>query len=499
MTRFLTGLSALVLALSAAGAAEIPDRPEKLAFPPLTYEPPDPAEFRVPLKAGPVAYVVPDRTLPLVNIQILVRCGSYLEPGDKTGLAGFTGALLVRGGTASQEAEALEERLAFLAAGLGASIGDDSGTVSLNLLSKDLPEGLAILREVLTAPRFQADKLELQRDQVLQSLRQRNDDSSTIEAREALWLSYGTNFWAARQPTADGVRSITREDLQAFHRRWFHPANFTVAASGDFDRDDLVARLETLFADWPFTGAQPPPVPVETSPAPPGVYLVDKDVNQGRLRLLLPGVRRDHPDFPAIQIMNDILGGGGFTARLMNRVRSDEGLAYGAYSAFHGGVHFARPFQAGLQTKSRTVAQALDIVTEEIRRIRSEPVSEEEIETAKRGFIDTFPGNFNTRAKVAALFASDEFTGRYATDPRHWKEWRDRHARVTLEEVLRVAREHLHPDRAVVLVVGQKAEILKGHPDHPASLESLSGGRLTELPLRDPLTLEPLTPAPRSE
>ena len=113
MTRFLTGLSALVL-------AEIPDRPEKLAFPPLTYEPPDPAEFRVPLKAGPVAYVVPDRTLPLVNIQILVRCGSYLEPGDKTGLAGFTGALLVRGGTASQEAEALEERLAFLAAGLGA-------------------------------------------------------------------------------------------------------------------------------------------------------------------------------------------------------------------------------------------------------------------------------------------------------------------------------------------------------------------------------------------
>ena len=127
----------------------IPDRPEKLTYPPLVYEPPAPGQFRVPLKSGPVAYVVPDRELPLVNIVVYVRTGDYLEPAGKEGLADLTGYLLARGGTKSKTAEDLEERLAFLAAQLNSGIGDTQGSVSLNLLSKDLDEGLAILREVL--------------------------------------------------------------------------------------------------------------------------------------------------------------------------------------------------------------------------------------------------------------------------------------------------------------------------------------------------------------
>jgi predicted Zn-dependent peptidase len=484
--------TAILLAAWPIFAADIPDRPEKLTFPPLTFEPPNPADYRVQLKAGPVAYVVADKTLPLVNVSLLVRTGNYLDPQGREGLAEFTGYLLARGGTASKQAEELEERLAFLAAGLSSSVGDDSGSVNLNLLSKDLPEGLAILREVLTAPRFQSDKLDLYRQQSVQGMKQRNDDSSAIDARERELLAYGTNFWACRFTTQKSVAAITQDDLREFHRKWFVPGNFVVAVNGDFDRAAMVAKLEELFANWPFKGETPPPIPTNTAMAKPGVYMVNKDVNQGRVVIMLPGVKRDDPDFPALQVMNDILGGGGFTSRIMNRVRSDEGLAYGAGSSFPGGIEYARPFQAGFASKSRTVAYAASIVVEELKRISEKPVSDEELNTAKRSFIDTFPENFNTKGKVAAILAREEFTGRFAREPNFWKTWRGKIEAVDQATVQRVARERLHPDQVVVLVVGQKDEILKGHPDHNTPLEKLVNGPLVELPLRDPLTMAPL-------
>src|SRR5690606_10643919 len=164
-------LCALCLAAAVVRGQPIPDRPEKLEFPPLTFEPPDPSEYRVELKSGPVAYVIEDRELPLVNVLVLVRTGTYLEPPAKAGLAALTGQLLVRGGAGDMTAEELDERLDFLAAQMSSSIGPTEGSVRLNLLSKDIDEGLSILRDVLTAPRFQEDRLRLLKDQALQSMR----------------------------------------------------------------------------------------------------------------------------------------------------------------------------------------------------------------------------------------------------------------------------------------------------------------------------------------
>src|SRR5262249_53426355 len=158
---------------------------------PLAYEPPAPEQFRVALRTGPIAYVVPDRELPLVNVVVYVHTGQYLDPVGKEGLASLSGYLLARGGIKSKSAEELEERLAFLAPQLNSGVSDTRGSVSLNLLSKDLDEGLAILREVLSAPRFEDDKMALRKQQVLQAMKERNDDSASIEDREHDFLSFG--------------------------------------------------------------------------------------------------------------------------------------------------------------------------------------------------------------------------------------------------------------------------------------------------------------------
>src|SRR5215831_5371931 len=226
---------------------------------------------------------------------------------------------------------------------------------------------------------------------MLQAMAERNDDSSGIEGREAGFLAYGENFWDNRYSTAASVQSITRAELEAFHQKWFHPANFIVAVSGDFERAAMIEKLEKLFTDWPFKGETPPPIPTNTTFAAPGVYIVDKDVNQGRVAMMVPGIRRDNPDYFPVMVMNDILGGGGFVSRIVNRVRSDEGLAYDAHSSFPGGVYYPLTFTAGFQSKSRTVPYAASIVRQEMESMASAPVTDEELTTSKRGFIDRFP------------------------------------------------------------------------------------------------------------
>jgi predicted Zn-dependent peptidase len=476
-------------------SASIVAHPRELTFPPFTFLPPKAEPYRVPLQSGPVAYVASDRELPLVTIGISIRTGDWVEPEGKEGLTDLCGGLLTSAGTESRTAQELEERLAFLAANLGSNIKGAQGSVSLNLLSKDLDEGLAILREVLTKPRFQQDRLDLKKQQTLQAMKQRNDDSSSIEGFESTYLAYGEKFWDNRQQTAASVESITREDLLAFHQRWFFPSNFVVSASGDFDRAAMVQKLEKLFGDWPWTGEAPPPIPQDLVMAEPGVYLVNKEVNQGRVTMQLPGVMRDNPDYFALIIMNDILGGGGFTSRLVNRVRSDEGLAYSVGSTFPGGVYFPYAFRAALQTKSGTVAYAISLIQEEMKRIAVEPVKPEELENAKRGFIDRLPRNFASKAQIVGVFAGEEFTGRYQTEPDYWQTFSAKINAVTTEDVQRVAKKYLTPERLVTLVVGNKEEILKGHPNHAVKLTDL--GKLTELPLRDPLTMKPLPAEPK--
>ena len=481
-------LGALVVCATAS-AQPIPAHPNELAFDPLEFEPPSAEQHRHTLSNGVVVFVVEDHTLPLASLSVTVRTGGYLDPEDKTGLAGLTGAQMRAGGTASLFAADFDEEAAFLAAQIGSSIGDTSGQASFNSLTKDLDATLDLFFEMLRHPRFEPSRLDLAKQRLVQGMERRNDSTQSIERREWARLIRGDDHFSTRRATRASIESITREDLVAFHERYYHPGGFIVAVSGDITPEGILPKLEARFADWPARNDAVPPVPEPTHVPNPGIYLVDKaDVNQGRVAVGHLGARRDNPDRYTLIVMNDILGGGGFTSRLLTRIRSDEGLAYSAFSNFGLGTYYDGVFRAGFQSRSETVARAAAIVVEEIERIRTGPVSEDELRTSKASFIETFTRNFSSARSTANLFARDEYTGR---DPAYLAMYRDNISAVSGDDVLRVAREYLRPDRLVLLVVGDTSTIEQGDPEHPEySLDSLSNGPVTRIPLPDPFTLE---------
>lgn len=471
-----------------AAAQAIPDHPDKLRFEPIAFTPPSPQDHRVVLRNGMVVFIAEDKTLPLVSLSLSIRVGSYLEPAGKEGLAGFTGSQLRRGGTRRLAPEQLDERLDFLAAQVSTGIGDTAGSAGLNCLSDNLDEALALFAEMLREPRFQEDRLALAKEQALQEMKKRNDDSAVIERREWSVLMYGEDHLANRFTTEASVKAISRDDLLAFHGRYFHPAGMVAAVSGSFDRAEMLRKLEAAFASWPTPRPSVPPVPSAIATAEPGLYRIQKDVNQGRVTIGLPSVKRDSPDIFALEVMNEILGGGGFVSRITKTVRSNEGLAYSAGSGIGFGVHYPGVFRAAFQSKSRSVAYATQLVLAEIRKMREAAVSEEELVTIKNSLVETFPSQFASKAQTMGVFAGDEFTGR---DPRFWASYRDRVRAVTAAEVQRVAQAYLVPERMVILVVGDQREIDIGDEPHPVKLDTLApGGRVTTLPLRDPLTMK---------
>ena len=481
-------LAAVAAPAAPARAQAIPDSPDKLTFPPIVFQPPRAQDHRVVLKNGMVVFIAEDKALPLVNVAITVRAGSWLDPEGKEGLAAFTGSQMRRGGTESLTAEQLDERLDFLAAQVGTGIGATAGSASLNCLADNLDDALRLFVDVLRRPRFQEDRLALAKEQALQEMQKRNDDPEDIEGREWGVLLYGPSHFTNRFTTEASVRSITRDDMIAFHRRQFYPANMIAAVSGSFDRATMLRRLEEAFSGWPSPKTTTPPIPDTIAPAAPGLYRIQKDVPQGRVSIGLPTIRRDHPDVYALEVMNEILGGSGFTSRITKTVRSNEGLAYSAGSGFAPGVWFPGRFRAGFQSKSRTVPWATELVFGEIRRIRDEGVTPEELVTIKNSLVQTFPSSFGSKAQAMGIFASDEYTHR---DPSYWAKYRDRIQAVTAADVQRVARTHLVPEKMVVLVVGDQKQIDLGDPKHPVPLASLApGGKVETLPLRDPMTMK---------
>lgn len=476
--------------VSGARADDIPARPEQITFAPLKFEPPKAADYRGTLSNGVVVYMAPSGEFPLINLSMAFRGGSFLDPAGKTGLASATGAMMRRGGAGDKSAADTDEQFDFLAADAGSACGDVTSGASLNCLKSNFDEAFGLFMDMVRRPRFQQDRLDVFKGEAVEAMKQRNDDAGPILSREWDALLYGADHFEARQSTKKSIDSITVDDLKAMHARIFHPGpgNLYIAVTGDFDPAAMKAKLEKAFEGWQ-PGETVPEVPAPAATFKPGVYHVEKDIPQGKVNIGMRAIKRDDPDAVAVQVMNNILGGGGFTSRITNRVRSDEGLAYSAGSSVMPKVYYPGEFDAFFQSKNATCALAVKLVMEEIERIRTEPVKPEELEIAKNAFIETFPRKFESKPAMLAVFIDDEMTGR----PKDfWQTFRDKVKAVGAADVQRVAQKYLQPKDMAIMVVGKWDEIAAGDEGHRASMAEFFGGQVTHLPLRDPLTLEPV-------
>ena len=471
-------------------AREIPAHPSQLKFSALHYEPPKADDARHELPGGAVAYVVEDHQLPLISISLTIRTGGYLTDADQTGLASSTGSQMRAGGTKIMSARDFDEEAAFLASNIGSNVGPTSASASVDCLKSNLEPTLKLFFDMLKNPGFDEERLNVAKARRLQAMERRNDRTAGVERREFARLLRGDSHFSTRQATKATVESVTRERMMQFHQRYYAPVSMIFAVSGDVETKEILTRLgEEMTSGWPASKPDVSKVPAPEHKPTAGVYMVDKpEVNQSRIAIGHIGIQRDNPDHIAVAIMNQILGGGGFTSRIMSRVRSDEGLAYSAGTSFRAGTYYPGTFRAGFQSMNPRCAQATAIVLEELDRIRQEKVSEEELTIAKNYSIEVFPRFFATAAAVAGTFAADEYTDR---EKGYWEKYRGRIAAVTRDDVLRVAQKYIHPDKLVILGVGKVEEVLAGNPDKPEfQFKKLAnGGEIQRIPLPDPLTM----------
>ena len=425
-----------------------------MIFPPILWRPPavgDEVERRT-LSNGIVVYLYPNPTLPLLDLVGLIRGGRLYEPREKAGLARVAASQIRAGGTVSIAPDALNDELESLAASLELSAGDEALEVRLNVLSKHTERGVKLLADVLTRPAFSAGQLEVARGRLLEELRRRRDNPTELLYKEFAALHYTNRHPLGLEPSEMSLRSISREDLIAFHRRYVRPDNLMLAAAGDFDKESLVALLEQSLGSWSATDRSSlPPIPsVETSPRP-GVYLIERSIPQSSIAIGHFGVDRTNPDRQAIELMNLLLGGGGFTSRITKRVRSAEGLAYSAGSRF--GTDGRQPglFQVVASTRTDATARAVAAILEEIKRLRETPVPATELEAAKQALANSFLFWFTDPTQTVRRLMLLEFEG---LPPDYYQTLLQRYRVVTSERLQEVARQYLKPDELAIVVVG---------------------------------------------
>ena len=439
-------------------AEEKPVDPRSLKFPSLEFQ--APKADRAVLPNGMVVYTLEDHFLPMINVTSAINVGEIYVPAEKAGLAALTGYVMRTGGTKKMSPDEIDKALEYDAASVEVDIGRERGTASMFCLKKDLDSTLPIFADILISPTFVQEKIDKRKKELMESFRRENDEPEEIVGREFRKLLYKEHPYARRVTGyPDSVQKIIREDLIAFHARFFHPNNVVLGVSGDFEKGQMLQKLTDAFGKWEKHEIAFPPVPELPEDFRRSLNYIQKDINQSNVRLGHFGLKRLNPDFYAVTVMNFILGED-FTSRLVERVRTEAGLAYSVGSFFELPRHKGM-FLCYFETASPKTALAVEKIVAELQRIRSEKVPAEEFKRAKDAIANRFVFNFSTSRSIVDRLVSIEYEGL----PRDYLDtYLDNIAAVTPDDVLRVAKKYIQPDKITLLVVGNE-EALKSFPE----------------------------------
>ena len=424
-----------------------------MQFAPVVFTPPEPE--RVVLDNGLVVYLLEDHELPLVTITATIRTGGWLDPADKVGLAGIAGAVMRTGGTKHLSAAALDEELEQMAAMISTGIGTESGSAMLDVLAKDLPRGVRLFADALMTPAFDPARVELAKLQTIEGIRRRQDQPQSIAGREFSKLLYGPDHPYARESTVASVSKITRDDLIAFHAKTIHPNGIILGVTGDFDKTAMLALLKETFGSW--TQGTVPQIAFPSANEDGAradqkvVRFVGKGTSQTHLRVGHLSIKEDDPDYPALVVLNDILGGSSFRSRLFNDIRTKRGLAYSVGSSLRVGVYERGVWAMRAETKVESTQEAIGRLAANMERLREEPVTDEELAEAKDAFVNSFVFSYASASAIIGRLIGLEYDGL----PKDFlQQLRDRVVKVTKNDLLAAAKRHLHPERLRILAVG---------------------------------------------
>ncbi|MFQ5768574.1 MAG: M16 family metallopeptidase, partial [Acidobacteriota bacterium] len=316
-----------------------------------------------------------------------------LEPADKTGLASLTGSVLRTGGTTNMSGDALDDFLEGRAASIETGIGTEFGSAGMSCLKDDFPQVLKVFADVLHHPIFEPDKIEVARNQMVSGISRQNDNPQQILFREFGKIIYGKDSPYAATPTYASLGSITRDDLMAWHKKFFHPNRIIIGLAGDFDTAQVLTQIKQVFGDWK-KGPAPSKVDIAYNKIThPGVFYIEKnDMTQSNIAMGHLGILRNNPDYYAVEVMNEVFSGG-FASRLFSNVRSKKGLAYAVRGGVDSDWDHPGTFQMWMTTKTETTAAGIDALLEEARNITAQPPTEEEVRKAKDAILNSFVFN----------------------------------------------------------------------------------------------------------
>ncbi len=413
---------------------------------------------RVKLDNGMVVLISPQRNLPMVTAAIAFDAGSRRDPAGKAGLADLTASSMMQG-TRAMSADEFNRKVDFLGSSVDVGAGTDYATASVTSLKRYWRDSLHLLAGVLTDPGLRDADISRKQAEHIAALKAAEEEPGYVAQVTFLKQLFGADGPYGHLPSGfvDDVQKLTPQDVRNFYHEFYRPETAVAAVVGDVDPDEVVKALTADMA--PLKGAAPVQKPPLIPPIAPGAHVtaIDRDVAQANIVLGFDGISRSNPDFYRLQVMNYILGGGGFASRLMREVRSKAGLVYSIGSSYEAAL-FPGSFQVVLETKNSSANEAISMVLAQMHRIQESPVSAAELESAKKFLIGSFPLKLDTQSSIASFLLQVQIYGLGL-------DYIDRYPgyirAVTVADVQKVAREYLHPDAYVLVAVANqsKAEI----------------------------------------
>ena len=400
--------------------------------------------------------LIEDHKLPTFSVQLLLTGGGLDDPANQHGLAMVTASLL-REGTAKRTSRQIAEQLATLGGVFTASASPSSGETAIGFggLSEKADAIFAIAADILRNPAFPESELEKYKSRFLSQLQQQRATPNFAAQEEFMRAVYGTHPGSYVVPSESVLRSLTRSDLERYHKAHYMPNNGIVLAYGDFTLKSLVQQLERAFGDWPKGEARAISLPALPGPAKSRVLLVDRPGSvQTSLWLGGLGIERRNDDYFAVLVMNHILGGGP-ASRLFINLREDKGYTYGVYSFFNGS-RFPGVMLASTDVRTAVTEGALHELMVELKRIANEPVPEQELKNAKRALIGGFALSLDSPQTLISNLATQKI---YELPPDYWDKYPQRVEAITAADVQRVARKYYDPGKLQIVAVGDGTQV----------------------------------------